>query len=443
MVLVAVRASVLVVLLGAPRPGHAEGPPVIVPGAESDELSTAVFRRRAPVELHWNLLNLPEHALRLAFAPVGILVGAVERTRVDKPFTGEPKPVKGVKLKFSPRVQAAPADGLGLGAGVAVGGAALPVTLYGGAVARLDGDWQADAGLARTLGELDGRVLRLGLWMEHDADERYYGIGGGSDHDARRALRSDEQTAAMQLDLHPADFYDLSGLAAVGLTRQVLAPGDGDEGVGPPVEALLPGAPAAPPGFDGAVYYAQVNIVGRKDTRDTYGRPSHGSVIELGATLRSDVQGLDLGATTLRAQGTWYLQVLPEARTIVLTAGGAAAIPLYPGATIPLGAMPVLGRDSQLRGYDRTRFRDRYAAWASVEYRWPIYEYLTSQAGLDAFVFTDGATAFGDDSLAQDQLRYSAGGGLRFAHETASIAELTIAGSPEGAQVVFVTTFQR
>ncbi len=440
--MVPVRGWLVVALLGSAKLARADGALPAAP-APGDPLTTELFLRAPTIDLHWSLLNLPEHAVSLAFMPIGIAVSALEASRADKRFTGTPKPVKGMKLKFSPRVAAAQDDDVGLGASVSISGAILPGALDGSVLARLDGDWQVDAGASRAFGEVENRLLRVGVRVEHDGDERYYGLGGDSVRAAKRALRSDEQTAAAQFDLHPSDFYDLSGLVAVAFTRQILAPGDADEDVGVPVTAMAPDAPAAPPGFNEDVYYAQANIVGRKDTRDTRGRPSQGSVIELGATVRSDVQGKELAATTLRAEAAWYLPVLPESRVIILTVGGAAAIPLFPGATIPLGALPVLGRDSQLRGYDRTRFRDRYAAWASVEYRWPIYEYLSSQAGLDAFVFADGATAFGDDSLAWDRLRFSGGGGVRIAHETAAVAELTIAGSPEGAQVFFVTTFRR
>ncbi|MBA3818275.1 MAG: BamA/TamA family outer membrane protein, partial [Deltaproteobacteria bacterium] len=397
-----------------------------------DALTTAEHDPGRPFDLHWHLLNLPGYVLEIAVLPLQFAVELTERYRLDR-RVADVFEIAGGAVKISPRVKLAFGDGLGIGAKLKFPRllerrAALAV----GGLYRLDGDWLIDGSYVQRLGSVERRTLRLRAGAERDANERYYGIGGGSRELDRRALRNDDQGLFLGFDVFASDSYDWSGVLELGAYRQSLA--GGSDAAHPPV-----GGPddmiEVPPGFDDAAVFAHLALAMRYDTRDTKGRPTKGSLIDLGLIGRSDGGGLS--GALVSATARWFAPVLRDARVLVLTLGGSAALPLFRDSTIPLSMLSTLGREHFLRGYDRARFRDRYALWTSLEYRYPIYEYLTTGAGLDAFLFTDAATAFGVDALTAERLRYSAGGGLRGAHETVLVFELTVGYSPEGLQIFF------
>jgi outer membrane protein assembly factor BamA len=190
-----------------------------------------------------------------------------------------------------------------------------------------------------------------------------------------------------------------------------------------------------PPGFGDAVTYVQVAAGGDRDSRDTRGRPTRGTLIEFKLLGAFSVSGEDLAGLKLEAQTVYYLPVLPLARVLVLTGGATTTVKPLDDHEVPLHLFPALGRKRFLRGYERERFRDRHALWGNIEYRFPIYEYLATRVGLDAFLFFDGATAFGEDDLAPGNLRYSYGLGIRAAHDTRVLGGLTLGFSPEGFEI--------
>nr|MDQ3368168.1 BamA/TamA family outer membrane protein [Myxococcota bacterium] len=420
--------------LPPPPPPPPPLPSPIAPASspELDALTTAEHDPGRPFDLHWHLLNLPGYVLEIAVLPLQFAVEMTERYRIDR-RVADVLEIAGGAVKISPRVKVAFDDGLGIGAKLKLPRllerrAALAI----GGVYRLDGDWLLDGSYVQRLGSIERRKLRVRAGAEHDANERYYGIGGGSRATDRRALRNDDQGLFLGFDLFASDSYDWSGTLELGAYRQRLAGGSDDRhpSVGAPGDMI-----ELPPGFDDATGFAHLALAMRYDTRDTKGRPTRGTLLDMGTVGRSD--GGKLSGAIVSATFQRFAPLLRDARVFVLTVGGSAAIPLFRDSTIPLSVLSTLGREHFLRGYDRARFRDLYAAWTSLEYRYPIYEYLTTGAGLDAFLFTDAATAFGVDALAAERLRYSAGGGLRGAHETVLVFELTVGYSPEGLQIFF------
>ncbi|HEY5936358.1 MAG TPA: hypothetical protein VIU61_17020, partial [Kofleriaceae bacterium] len=71
------RAAVLAWCVLASTPARAEDPPP--PG-----LTTETWHAETRLDLHWQLLTLPEQAIELAFLPIGLAVGVVERHRLDR-----------------------------------------------------------------------------------------------------------------------------------------------------------------------------------------------------------------------------------------------------------------------------------------------------------------------------------------------------------------------
>lgn len=405
--------------------------PVVELPPPNDPLTSPAWRARRSFDLGWQLLDLPERAVELALLPVGLLVEFVETYRVDKIVTNALEFFDG-RLKLSPRLKLSFGDGLGLGAKAKIHDVVFEnAEVEIGGIYRLDGDWLVDTEASHRLGSLERRLLHVLAFAERDANQRYYGIGGASNERDRRVLGVTTQAVFAGIDLHPSDWYDYGGLLEIGVSRERLFPGvsSSDDAVGGADDPVAP-----PPGFEHTTGLVHLRLTGRYDTRDTVGRPTRGTLVEVGVRTQTAVDGASVGGVTTHAMGSWFLPVLPDGRTLVLVAGGSAALPLFQD-DIPLSSLSTLGRETHLRGYDRSRFHDRYAVWTSAEYRFPIYEYLNTDVGLDAFGFADVGTAFGETAFAFDRIRYSLGGGLRAAHETTLLFEVTAGWSPEGWQL--------
>jgi hypothetical protein len=415
-----------------PAPAPVATPPLGGPrGAPDDPLTSAAWRPHRRFDLHWQLLALPQRAVELALMPVGLLAALADEYALG-PRLDDLLEFFDRRLVLSPRAKFAFGDGAGVGlwirrpnlfdqrAEARVGG------LY-----RLNGDYQLEAEYSHDLLFPGGRGLRMRAYLERDKNQRFYGLGGDTTTTDRRVLRSNDEGGLIEVDLQGIDRYTFSGVLQLGFRRQTLSAGlDGTYiPVGTEGDTVEP-----PAGFGLTAMYVDATVVGHIDTRDTIGRPTRGTFVEARGWARTDVTGKNLSSITMTATASQHFPIIDEHRVIIVTAGIAAAVPMIPGDDIPLDSLPTVGRNN-VRGYDRERFRDRYGAVGSLEYRFPIYEYLRSQAGLDAFFFADGGTVWGDSKLSKDNLRYAFGGGLRAAHETTLAFQGTIGWSPEGLQI--------
>jgi len=414
-----------------PPPGPPPGPPPKprLPITQLESTTSITFDHRYHFDWHWQILMLPERVLELAFLPISLLVGAVDRYRLDRRL-GALLSVDNIGVKISPRFKFSLGDGAGAGLWIKrTGLISWRSQLRAGGIVRFDLDWQAELEYQHALLFPGGRGLRTRAYIERDKNQRFYGIGSATVESDRRVLEVYEQGALLEVDLQGIDSFATSGVAQLGLRRQHLTPGVSTRDP----SVMIGDTVAPPPGFDITATYVDARLVGRYDTRDTNGRPTRGISLEGSALGRTDVTGKDLSATTLTAAARLHLPILREHRVLVLTLAGAAALPLFPGDDKPLDSLAMLDR-TNLRGYDRERFRDLYAIVASAEYRFPIYEYLQSRIGLDAFTFFDAGTIWGRESFSIDPLRYSLGGGIRGAAETKLIFQTTLGWSPEGLQ---------
>ncbi|MBA2543615.1 MAG: BamA/TamA family outer membrane protein [Deltaproteobacteria bacterium] len=402
--------------------------PVSKPPAQLDSSTTAMWHPRRHFDLQWQLLMIPERIVSLVGIPFELLLRVFEERRLDRRIAAL-LTFRGMTL--APRFKFSFGDGLGAGLWIKRGG------LFGrhakvrfGGLARIDRDWQVEIEYEHQLLFPGGRGLRVRAYVENDKNQRFYGIGGQSLETDRRVLASFDEGALAEVDLQGIDVYKYSGIGQLGLRRQSLSAGTsaGD------LPVAVGDTVTPPPGFDESAAFVDALLVGRYNSTDTVGRPTRGLLLEASVLGRTDVTGKGLSAATFSGRSSIYLPVLPEHRVLVLSLGGSAATSLFPGDEIPLDSLPELGRKN-VRGYDRERFRDRYALTASAEYRFPIYEYLASGAGLDAFAFFDAGTVWGTTAFALDPFRYSVGGGVRGAHETKLVFEGTVGWSPEGLQI--------
>jgi hypothetical protein len=411
--------AVAFAVIGAASPARADAP--------DDPLTTPVFRKDRPFDYHWRALALPERLVELAFTPFAIIVENIEKKRIDRRvvdfLTSEDE-----RIRVVPRFKLSFGDGLGLGAKLDLRGLSGDRARFDiGALARLDGDWEADVKYQIRIARVDGRILRARVYVEVDDNAPYFGVPGTQEA-TRRALSVSDGGATVGFDLRALGDEYLTGHVELGALGQRLA--SGSDPTHPPVVADGD-VVVAPPGFGSTSSYGIARVSGHYDTRDVEGRPTVGTLVKAGVESWLEVGG-QLGGVRAMSTLEWYIPVLPEGRVLMLAAGGAHAIGFRGNDSIPLALFPTLGRTTYQRGYERDRFRDRTALWSSVEYRFPIWEYLTRRIGLDAKLFVDVGTTWG---LADARVRGSYGGGIRAGGENLLVFDLSFGVSSEGYEL--------
>jgi len=234
--------------------------------------------------------------------------------------------------------------------------------------------------------------------------------------------------------------FDLSGRGAIYFTgtveawyrRERLGPGESD--TVPNAKTLDPlGVPA---GFGHTYDFPGMTLRARLDTRDSAGHPTRGIVATLDTSVTGDVNEANLSAVAVGGSLKVFLPVLPDKRTLQLAVGGRGTAPLNGDHRVPFHALTVLGREHHMRGFARSRFRDRHGWWSTLEYRFPLYEYRDTGIGATAAIFFDvGSVAPTLDTLFDNEPRVSGGVVLRAAHDTVRIFDLHLGVSSEGVEV--------
>jgi len=142
------------------------------------------------------------------------------------------------------------------------------------------------------------------------------------------------------------------------------------------------------------------------DNRDNPGAPSDGWLVEGFAGGAPNVDGFGYGHWGI--EGSIFQTVFRE-RRVVMARFGIEGV-LGADSDIPFTDLPRLGGPGTLRGYRNNRFRDKLAALATVEYRYPIHNLVSG------LVFVEGGTVGRDvgDLFGglKDGPRVGVGGGL-------------------------------
>ncbi|HWM85397.1 MAG TPA: BamA/TamA family outer membrane protein [Kofleriaceae bacterium] len=142
----------------------------------------------------------------------------------------------------------------------------------------------------------------------------------------------------------------------------------------------------------------------RWDSRDHSFSPRSGGLITLSPRVYGSFLGSDHDFTRLLLEASWFFGLGGDH---VLAVDGRVDLR---GGDPPFSYMAYAGGSRLLRGMLEGRFRDRHFAGAQVEYRFPLF-------------WRFGGVAFGGlgrvaselSEFALTDLKYSAGGGLRFA----------------------------
>jgi hypothetical protein len=134
-------------------------------------------------------------------------------------------------------------------------------------------------------------------------------------------------------------------------------------------------------GFADRVPVLELDLNVVVDTRDVTGATANGLYVaafagrspSLGGPYSFWHHGTELSA---------YIDLYKRTRVLVLRAVTEAVD--GDAARIPFAELPRLGGPHRLRGYPTDRFRDEKAALATVEYRYPIHEYVSGSLFFDA-----------------------------------------------------------
>ena len=134
------------------------------------------------------------------------------------------------------------------------------------------------------------------------------------------------------------------------------------------------------PGFVDGVRTLEIdgNLV--VDTRDVAGATASGLYLDLfggGVPGAGDHEYVRYGGEV-----TGYVDLYKKTRVLVLRAVHEAV--LGSEEDIPFSDLPRIGGPERLRGYALDRFRDRRTGVVTLEYHWPIHEYVAGALFVDA-----------------------------------------------------------
>jgi hypothetical protein len=401
--------------------------------AEDAAVVTETWREPdVPVELHWHLLAIPEYVVELALSPLAVVVANVERYRLDLRLYDLLRNDAGT-LQFVPALKLSFGDGLGVGGTLhwkQVLGEEERVRV--GGLWRLNRDYEAGVRYTHAIAAAEGRELDVRVGYEVDRNLPYYGLGGDSAA-VEHVLREDVATASAAFDLVGRGAPDVQGIVELGVRRSEMTNGDepGTPGVGDADATVAP-----PPEYGRTLAFPWLRALLRLDRRDAVGRPSRGWLVELEAKATRATADGSLSSVGGRAEAMLFLPVLPERRVVRLHAGLAGAAAASRDDDIPLHELVVLGRGRNLAGYARGRFRDRLGWWSGAEYRFPIWELLDRGVSASPTLFVQaGRVARDGGELVDGPVRWSAGAGLRAAHDSFELLDVQLGFSPEGFEL--------
>jgi hypothetical protein len=167
------------------------------------------------------------------------------------------------------------------------------------------------------------------------------------------------------------------------------------------------------------------------DTRDHKGATGSGVYVEVfgGAVPKFE----DYSYGHFGGEASVYIDLFRGTRVLVLRAVNEA-VGFAPDENIPFSDLPRLGGPNRLRGFDLDRFRDRVTAVGTVEYHYPIHEYVAGSLFIDA-----GRPAPSYEKLFEmDKWRLGGGGGFIIRSKKRIFFSLDVAYG-DGINVYFTT----
>lgn len=187
---------------------------------------------------------------------------------------------------------------------------------------------------------------------------------------------------------------------------------------------------AALPGYRDGSTVLETELYASIDTRNRNGATSRGFYAEVfagGALPLADFEYFHVGA-----EATGYIDLFHDDRVLVLR----GAYEGMEGASeeIPFIELPTLGGPNRLRGYPLGRFRDEHSLVMTLEYHYPIHQYLAG-----AFFADLGEVSKGFTDLFTDPHPHVGGGGELIIRSRNSVL-FTIGVAGGGGVQVYATT---
>ena len=293
-------------------------------------------------------------------------------------------------------------------------------------------------------GELLGRVrLETSGGYRDVTDSSFYGYRDADESEAMPSEPVDPTLGAAAYEsifrfreskLRTAAFYDFPGnvsLTAAGSLRWIdfgePEPLFGDDDA--PTSQVYDTAML--PGYDTGVEAARAEVGLLVDRRRTRHRlqsravPSTGFASQVYAGWQ---EGMDDDRTRFGYGGVDAIQYIDlYGGDRVLSLRGTVDAAFAPIDRIPFIELPTLGGSYLMRGYESSRFRDRWAASVSAEYTWPVTE------GIASFTFVDaGRVARVADELFDERPRAALGLGVQLHTRSSLLARMWVSGNSDG-----------
>ncbi len=252
-----------------------------------------------------------------------------------------------------------------------------------------------------------GNSIEFGGGYRLQGRARFFGLGPGSDDDSESYYAREVAWIGAEVR-HTLGAGDLSLVGEFNYTTlRSRGPLSDDRSVRDTFDGRLPtgfGQPADGLGF-------ALGLL--RDTTRGDGRPLSGTVtrLELGYFTPDDESQADF--FNYRAEAEAFMDLWWD-RAVALR--GFYSFIDSNGEAVHFDRLLTNDDPDLFRGYEDFRFRDRGITGASVEYRYPIWDYRDPGANtLDAYGFYDVGQVFGNrEEIALDELTHSYGFGTRW-----------------------------
>ena len=385
-------------------PGAVPDPP---PGTRAEEIGAARDAKAAQLE--------PEDP--------GKWEGLLIRVRDEKLLERFTQGIGGVGVKFG---------GLAAGAGFALGPEYLREDLAKGelefrasAQASFTGAQKIDLEFGAPRlggGRFDWRVQAV----RHNYPRlNYYGPGASSEKTGRSNYRLEDNSFDTTFIVKPTSILN------IGVSTGYLLTNTGPGTNGRLISAEQQFSPETTPGLDDQGNALRFGVYAQADYRDNPGGPRSGGsyTVQYNRYRDRSLGRFDFDRLTVDLQQ--YFPFFNKRRVVALRARSNHSFTRQ-GQQVPFYLQPVLGGNSDLRGYRPFRFYGDNSMLMNAEWRWEVF------SGMDMALFADAGKVFDHHSQFNFRnLESAAGFGMRFNAANNTFIRFDVGFSHEGYQVWF------
>jgi outer membrane protein assembly factor BamA len=262
--------------------------------------------------------------------------------------------------------------------------------------------------------------VRLYSKYESSPQMDYYGEGTDSSKDSRTSYALDD----FSTDLDAG--FQLFGKFEAGLTFGWVAVhnGTGSRSGVPSTDEVF--TPETTPGLGMDTDFVRFGTFFAFDRRDSKAGARSGNFFGVRYRQYNDVALDQFGFKQSEFDVQQYFPFFNETRVLAFRLRGTLSFSAE-DQEVPFYLQPTLGGNDDLRGFERYRFYDDNAIFASAEYRWHVF------SGLEMALFADaGKVAHTKSDFDFSDLKYSGGLGFRVRLVDAVVTRIDFAYGREG-----------